>query len=558
MSGLMKSLGLAVVILLLGVAVLVFGFWLSAILLAATVIGLQCAIWIQRARGQKELFGHPLPLFMLFLVEMWERFSYYGMRAIFMLYMTNYLVLESGFKSSIYGNYTGLVYLTTIIGGFVADRYLGLQKTILIGGSMMAAGQFLLTTHAWGGPGMGPQAAESLSMLFLGLFLLVFGNGMFKANISTIVGQLYPAGDPRRDAGFTIFYMGINVGAFFSPIICGYLAQEVDWKWGFLAAGAGMLIGTLTFWFGKTMLGGLGIEPAGGHQSPSAAAAPTSLRALSGGELFASRILWVVAAASAIWGIKQWITSDAVQLLDRIDPLIWYTIAVPCAVAALSYLMPRCTKEEVGKISAIYVLAAFVMLFWAAFEQAGSSLTLFADQLTLNVFAGNEFPSSWWQSANAIFIIAFAPVVSSIWLLLSGVGKEPSTPMKMVWGILFNSASFAIMIPAAMVATADNKSAPIWLALLYFLQTLGELCLSPVGLSMVTKLAPARYGAMLMGIWFLIANAFGNRIAGQAGAWFEQYGATQLFVGVAIVLGVAALILLFLVPWLRKQMGNVR
>lgn len=555
MSSFIKPIGLAIAILVFGVAVLVFGFYLALTLLVATVVVLQGLIFMKRSRGEKELFGHPLPLFMLFLTEMWERFSYYGMRAIFMLYMTNYLVLESGFKSSIYGNYTGLVYLTTLMGGFVADRYLGLQRTILIGGSLMAAGQFLLTVHAWGG--VGAEAAQSLMMMFLGLFLLVFGNGLFKPNISTIVGQLYPVGDPRRDAGFTIFYMGINVGAYFSPIICGYLAQEVDWKWGFCAAGAGMLIGVVTFYLGKPMLGELGLAAAGGARNASGKIDPVALRPLTAGEKTLTSILWAAALAIGAYGLYAAFVSQATELLARVDPIIWYTIAVPCAIGVYNYLAPRCTKQEMSKITTIYVLACFVMMFWAAFEQAGSSLTLFADQLTTNVFMGKDFPSSWWQSANAIFIIAMAPIFSSIWLVLSRIGKEPSTPMKMVWGIAFNALSFAIMIPAALVASSNSKAAPVWLLLLYFLQTCGELCLSPVGLSMVTKLAPVRYAAMMMGIWFLVANAFGNRLAGQASSWIESYGASTLFIGVTIVLSIAAFLLIFIVPWLRRQMQDV-
>jgi len=595
MARFVNPLLMALAVLVLGVCTLKFGYWFALGLLIVTVVALQALIWRAQVQGQKELFGHPLPLYMLFLTEMWERFSYYGMRGIFMLYMTNYLVLASGLKAGIYGDYTGLVYITPLLGGFLADRYLGLQKSIIIGGVLMAIGQFCLADHAWNDlsvrptwesveqksdvervakekaerlaqeQAIGKQVGESLLMLFLGAGLLIIGNGMFKPNISTIVGQLYEPSDPRRDAGFTIFYMGINVGAFFAPIICGYLAQEVKWQYGFFAAGIGMVLGTISFIFGKRMLGTIGLEPAAQAPTESTEFPTTALRTLTDGEKLVRNIIYsliaVVLLVGAYFMAFPGESKEPIHLLQRIDPLLW-AVAAAISMWIYTYLQPRCSPTELGRVNALYVLAMFVMLFWAAFEQAGSSLTLFADKYTNNVAMGEEFPSSWWQSLNAIYIIALAPLFSAIWLILAGGGREPSTPWKMTIGIGFNAVSFAIMIPAAAMALADPKSitrvGPGWLLTLYFLQTCGELCLSPVGLTMVTRLAPVRFAAMMMGMWFLVANAFGNKIAGAAAEPMESLGPYKLFIAVTFILALATCILPFFIPWLRRQMAGVK
>ena len=459
MANFVNPLLMALATLVLGICTLAFGFYFALGLLIVTVVGLQFMIWQAQAKGRKELFGHPVPLYMLFLTEMWERFSYYGMRGIFMLYMTNYLMLNSGLKAGIYGDYTGLVYITPLLGGFLADRYLGLQRSIIIGGIMMALGQFCLAGHAWGGPTGATQAKEALSMLFLGLLLLIVGNGMFKPNISTIVGQLYEPSDPRRDAGFTIFYMGINVGAFFAPIICGYLAQQVDWRYGFFAAGIGMVLGTISFIFGRRMLGQIGLDPAAQGPAESPDAPTSSLRPLTPGEQLVRNIIWAAMAAVLAFGtylvMNPGKSEEPPHILQQIDPLLW-AVAAAISLWIYIYLQPRCTPTELGRVNALYVLAVFVMLFWAAFEQAGSSLTLFADQYTRNEAMGKPFPSSWWQSLNAIYIIALAPLFSAVWLVLAGVGREPSTPWKMTIGIAFNALSFAIVIPAAAMATSRS------------------------------------------------------------------------------------------------------
>jgi POT family proton-dependent oligopeptide transporter len=312
-----------------------------------------------------------------------------------------------------------------------------------------------------------------------------------------------------------------------------------------------MLLGTVTFLFGRRMLGELGLAPAGAavpaaHEAAAAPARPLRLGPVLG--------VGVLPLAVGIWlALRQ---PAGANLLSVIDPILW-SAAVSVCLAVYVFLRQRCSPQEMSRITAIYVIAAFVMFFWAAFEQAGSSLTLFADKLTDCSVFGSPFPSSWFQSANAIFIVALAPIFSSIWTLLAARSAEPSTPTKMVWGILWNAASFAVILPAAFMASASDRVGPEWLTILYFLQTCGELCLSPVGLSMVTKLAPARYAAMLMGVWFFVANAFGNKIAGSAAAWMEAFGPVTLFALVAGVLGGAAVVLMTLVPWLRQQMGGV-
>jgi POT family proton-dependent oligopeptide transporter len=499
---------------------------------------------------KKEFLGHPIGLYVLFFTEMWERFSYYGMRAIFILYMVNYLSMGDSQAGNIYGDYTGLVYLTPLLGGFLSDRFLGLQRAIIIGALMMAAGEFFLSYHAIPGPGGGAEAVGSLGIFWVGLLLLILGNGFFKPNISTIVGQLYDADDNRRDAACTIFYMGINLGAFFSPLVCGYLGQKIGWQYGFGAAGVGMLIGTLTFLLGRRWLGDRGLRPAG-HAEGGATHTESPLRS---GEKRALSVVAVMGLLVAGWfAIRGF--GETQSLLDAFRASMWPLIFFIC-IGMYVYLFGRCTAAEIKKVNVIFVLGIFVMFFWAAFEQAGSSMTLFADRNTNNSIMGFDYPSSWFQSMNPIFIIALAPVFSMIWTYLARRRREPSTPMKMTVGIGFNVLAFAFIMPGAIMATGGSLVSPVWLTGLYFLQTCGELCLSPIGLSMVTKLAPIRYGALLMGVWFL-ANAWANKLAGSAAGYLEVLGPRDLFGAVGGILAAVTLILLFCVPWLRRQMGDV-
>lgn len=423
--------------------------------------------------------GHPKGLYLLFFVEMWERFSYYGMRALLVLYMTKQLMFSTEKAGTIYGGYTGLVYLTPLIGGYIADRYWGARKSIFVGGTLMALGHFSM-------------AFSSLPFFYAALVLLILGNGFFKPNISTTVGKLYGQDDPRRDGGFTIFYMGINLGAFFSPLVCGTLGERIGWHYGFAAAGVGMVAGLLLYWWGQNRyLGDAGLRPEykpgkDHHQAPL-------------------------------------------------------------------------TTEEKHRIAVIFILVFFVIFFWASFEQAGSSLTLFAEHSidrTIPLF-GWEFPTSWFQSVNPFLIFVMAPLFSIIWLRMAKAGIEPSTPMKMAWGLAFLALSFVIMVIAGgIVDRTMGRVGLMWLLGSYFMATVGELCLSPIGLSLVTKLSPARFGSLLMGTWFVssfLANFVGGIFAGN----YDAMGKATFFMVPVATSGGAAVLLFLLVKPLRKWMHGV-
>jgi POT family proton-dependent oligopeptide transporter len=499
---------------------------------------------------QRQLFGHPIGLYVLFTTEACERFSYYGMRALLILYLTKYLSMSDQVAGGIYGDYTGLVYLTPLLGGFLSDRYLGLQRAILIGAVTMAVGQFCLMWHAWPHGDNGLSAAGSLGILYLGLILMILGNGFFKPNITTIVGKLYEKGDIRREAAFSIFYMGINVGAM-SPLIVSYLGEKVSWHYGFMACGIVMVLGFFSFLFFRRLLGPHGLAPE--HVAPSSAAGPVE-PPLTGGQKLAMAVAALPGLLGAAWfAFHPGIANPS--LVDSIRATMWPVIFSIC-VCMYVLLRVRCTRDEMKKVNVVFILAAFVMFFWAAFEQAGSSLNLFAERYTRLSYVGFEFPAGWFQWVNSAFIIMLAPIFSVIWLKLARAGKEPSSPAKMAVGIFLNAASYAVMIFAMMGVASGDRVSPNYLVILYFLQTCGELCLSPVGLSMVTKLAPVRYGAMLMGVWFL-ANAWANKLAGVGAQYMEQIEPSGLFQLVALILAVVGVVLVLCVPYLRRQMGDV-
>jgi POT family proton-dependent oligopeptide transporter len=499
----------------------------------------------------RQFLGHPVGLYILFMTEMWERFSYYGMRALLILYLTSYLKMSDQVAGGIYGDYTGLVYLTPLLGGFLSDRYLGLQRAIQIGAVTMALGQFCLMWHAWPSAGGGAAAASSLSLLYIGLILLILGNGFFKPNITTIVGKLYVKGDIRREAGFSIFYMGINVGAM-SPLIVSYLGEKVSWHYGFMSCGIGMLLGVIGFAYGRHLLGDRGLRPE--RSGPAEAGAGSDAPPLTGGQKLVMAVAALPGILAGIW-LALHPGGEHPSLVDSLRATMWPVIFSIC-VCMYVLLKIRCTRDEMRKVNVIFILGAFVMFFWAAFEQAGSSLNLFAERYTVLSYFGFEFPAGWFQWVNPLFIIVCAPLFSILWLRLGRAGKEPSSPAKMCWGILLNAASYVVMIVAMMGVAAGQRVSPNWLVALYFLQTCGELCLSPIGLSMVTKLAPVRFGAMLMGVWFL-ANAWANKLAGVGAGYLEPLGPTRLFQLVAAILAGVGLLLVFCVPYLRRQMGDV-
>jgi POT family proton-dependent oligopeptide transporter len=413
---------------------------------------------------------------------MWERFSYYGMRALLILYMVapvdrgglGFSTLHAG---AIYGWYTSLVYAMSLPGGWLADRYIGQYRAVLFGGIVIALGHFTLALHP-------------LGCFYAGLALLVLGTGLLKPNVSSMVGSLYAPGDPRRDAGFSLFYMGINVGAFLAPLVCGTLGQKVDWHLGFGVAGIGMTLGLVQFWVGRKRL-----------------------------------VAALVRSRSA-----------------RLEP------RAPGAASL--------TAAEWKRLAAIGILFAFAALFFTCFEQAGSSLTLFADRMTRLSAFGHAFPSTWFQALNSILIIALAPVFGWLWLRLGK--REPSSPAKFSLGLLLVGLGLVVLVPASRIAYEHGvRVSPLWLVAVYFIHTLGELCLSPVGLSTVTKLAPARFVGMMMGVWFLAA-ALGNKAAGWIGGQFDPAHLAGIFGMVGGITIAAALVLALLVKPVRGLTRGVR
>jgi POT family proton-dependent oligopeptide transporter len=464
--------------------------------------------------------GHPKGLATLFLTEFWERFSYYGMRAILLLFMVatpaaGGLGLDTQTAAGIYGLYTGSVYLATIPGGIIADRLLGLRRAVLLGGILIALGHYTLAFH-------GVQ-----TMFFAGLVLIVLGTGLLKANISSLVGRLYGPDDDRRDSGFTIFYMGINLGAFVSPLICGYLGQRVGWHWGFGAAGVGMTLGLVQYVAGGHKLGDAGLMSDRPKDAPK---------------------LWLAIGASVV------AIGAALILSGRYRD---YLIA-GSAVVLFAWLLLKGADNAVERkrIAAIALLFVFASLFWMGFEQAGSSLTLFADRLTDNNILGWEMPSSYYQSVEPFFVIALAPVFAWMWMRLGR--RAPSSPAKFAIALFLLSLSFFLIAFAAnLVGEGQVKVSPVWLVLVYLLHALGELSLSPIGLSMVSQLAPVRILGFIMGIWFL-TNAVGNFTAGSVAGYFDRLPLPQLFGAVGLVCLVATVILVLLIKPIRGLMSGVR
>jgi len=461
--------------------------------------------------------GHPRGLTTLFLTEFWERFSYYGMRAILFLFMVASTEVGGlGFDTEkaawIYGLYTGSVYLTAIPGGFVADRLLGLRRAVLVGGILIATGHYTLAFHG-------------LSTFYAGLILIVLGTGLLKPNISSMVGQLYAPDDDRRDAGFSIFYMGINLGAFVSPFLCGYLGQRIGWHWGFGAAGVGMTLGLLQYVLGGKRLGTVGFL----REPPKEA----------------GKLWLLVAVAVALLGTALILSG---QYRDY--------LIVGSAAVLFAWLLLKGAENSIERkrIAAIALLFIFATLFWAGFEQAGSSLTLFADRITHDQFFGH--PSSWFQSVEPFFVITLAPVFAWLWVRLGS--RQPSSPGKFAIALSLLSVSFFLVALASMLFEQQQvKVSPWWLVGVYFLHALGELSLSPVGLSMVTKLAPARILGFIMGIWFL-TNALGNFLAGSVAGYFDRLPLPQLFGAVGLVSLAATIVLALLVKPIRGLMSGVR
>ena len=456
--------------------------------------------------------GHPKGLYLLFFTEMWERFSYYGMRAILILYLTKKLI-EGGLGMNekdamlLYGYFAGLVYFTPLIGGWLADRYLGKRLAVTIGGITMMLGQFALF------------ALNSIMGLYIGLLLLIIGNGFFKPNISTLVGGLYKDGDSRRDAAFTIFYMGINLGAMIAPLIIGVVTDNMfattnedgsiayGYRYGFLVSGLGMLLGQVIFnLLGSKFLGDLGTKPVGAVSDSSVTESSKS------------------------------VNPETREVLDE--------------------------KQEKQRISVIFILLIFAVFFWAGFEQAGSSLSLYTDKFIDRSIGSFEIPTSWFQSVNPLFIVTLAPLFTLFWA--SPIGRRLTTPVKMGIGMIILGAGFLFMIGAVAERSANgdvndvnNKAALMWLIMTYLLHTIGELCISPVGLSVVTKLSPPKLASVLMAVWML-SSSFANFLGGFIAAYVETMGVGEVFTYIAGFVTVCGVLLILLNKVILKLMHGVK
>ncbi len=449
------------------------------------------------------------------MTEMWERFSYYGMRALLILYLTKHFLFGDREAGLIYGSYASLVYAMPVLGGLIADRYLGFKKAIMFGAMLLVCGHFGMAFEGTPAKAVGGEVIRDSfyeQVFYLSLAFIIVGVGFLKASISSIVGQLYEEHDPRRDSGFTIFYMGINLGAFVATLACAYLGETYGWRYGFGLAGIGMLFGLVTFIRGDRYLLGVGAPPD---------EAELSRRNLLG---LSKEWLIYVAALLAVLGV--W------QLIQRTGDLgIVLTMFGAIVVAWMVwYSLSRCTPIERDRMLVMLALISLSVVFWALFEQAGSSLTLFTDR---NVDMGSLFTAGMFQSLNPLFIILFAPVFAFAWVKLAQADLEPSTPMKFGLGILQVGLGFAVLLVGAALAGPDGKVAVVFLALMYLLHTTGELCLSPVGLSMVTRLSVAQVGGMMMGVWFL-SSSFAAYVAGIiAGAMAIGSDGADVAIGVA-------------------------
>jgi POT family proton-dependent oligopeptide transporter len=489
------------------------------------------------ADADKTFWGHPRGLSTLFFTEMWERFSYYGMRALLILFMTAPIAaggmeIDVPTAGAIYGLYTAMVYMTGLPGGWIADRFLGQRHSVLLGGILIALGHFSMAFHYhW--------------TFFQGLVLIVLGTGLLKPNVSAMVGALYADDDTRRDAGFSIFYMGINLGATIAPLICGYLGQNVDWHWGFMMAGFGMTFGVIQFAMGGKYLGKAGVR----DTSPAALVMQAQSK---------KTLIKVFAAIVAI--VAAVVILQAAGLIEVTAGGLSKTGGTILLILPVLYFISifakgKCEPVERKRIIVVAVLFLFASLFWSAFEQAGSTLNLFADRLTDNHIFGIAFPSSWFQSVNSVFIIAFAPVFAAVWVALRK--REPSSPAKFAFGLFFVGLGYLILAGGAFLSGPEaHRVSPLWLVAVYLLHTFGELCLSPVGLSTVTKLAPQRIAAQMMGVWFLSISV-GNYIGGQVAGLFEQFPLPTIFLSVFGTTAGASLILVFLIKPIRRLMGGV-
>lgn len=493
-------------------------------------------------------FGHPVGLSTLFFTEMWERFSYYGIRPLLVLFMSAALAdggfgIERSQASAIVGIYAASVYLASLPGGWVADRLLGLRRAIMLGAVLISLGHISIGLSSF---------AHSKVPFFLGLVFIVLGTGLLKPNISAIVGDLYPEGGARRDAGFSIFYMGINSGAVLGQLLTGILGENVGWHWGFGIAGVGMLTGLA--WFAissRRTLGNLGTEIARDPDPVKQARMERYMKLGLAIGLGLLALVIVLAATGTIILNPQVIGKNMTYVL----------VGMALLYFAYVFAFGGLNSEEKKRVFVIAILFFFAAIFWAGFEQAPTSLNLFARDFTERVYFGWQIPAIWFQVINSVFIVLLAPVFAAIWVAMDRRNANPSSTVKFSLGLVFAGLGFAIMIPAANMVVASGgalKVSPMWLVVSYILQTIGELCLSPVGLSTMTKLSPRKYVGQMMGIWFL-ATSVGNLIAGLVGGNVDPEKLEQmpkLFIGTTAALVGAAILLAILTPFIKKLIPN--
>ncbi len=490
--------------------------------------------------------GHPKGLYVLFATEMWERFNYYGMRAILVLFMTKALLFDKVFASNLYGSYTSLIYLTPLIGGYIADRYWGNRRSIIVGGIVMAIGEFILF---FCGSLYATSPDTALLLFFSGLGFMIAGNGFFKPNISSMVGQLYTKGDKRIDSAYTIFYMGINTGGALGPFVCGFFGDTgnpADFKWAFLAGGIGMIISVLTLHFlnNKYVVDPdkkiIGLTPDGAPKK------------------FLNPVVMVVGMALLS------LTTIGLLYIDAkvVNYLFYFLIGCIILIAVIIYSDKALTSTEKTRVSVIFTVSFFVIFFWSAFEQAGASLTFFAEEQTQRDLGFFNVPASFFQSLNSLFVVGLAPLFAWLWVKL---GKhEPASPYKMAIGLFLLALGYLWIAFGVKDVQANVKVSMIWLIGMYMMHSMGELCLSPIGLSLVNKLAPIKFASLLMAVWFT-ANAFANKLAGVLSGYYPD-GKTTSFLGYQIanlydffmlflgMAGVASLVLFFLSSKLKKMM----
>jgi len=500
--------------------------------------------------SDRSFFGHPAGLSTLFFTEMWERFSYYGMRAILVLFIVAPVVdgglgLSVPQAGAIQGTYSAMVYMMTLVGGWMADKLLGLRRSVFWGGVLIMFGHVSL-------------AVPAIGTFYLGLVLVVLGTGLLKGNISAIVGQLYAPDDLRRDSGYSVYYMGINLGGFLGPLACGFLAQndgfrsmlagwglspQSAWHFGFGAAAVGMFFGLIQYTLGKRRLPAAAEQPVGAGDPAEAARARRTFLMAAG--VIVALILAIVGLSAsgtlAITPTGVGTTIDVVLVVITVGFFFWLFTA------------GQWTSEERKRLIVILVLFLGAAVFWAGFEQAASTLNLFAERSTANTILGWEYPASWLQSVNSLFIIIFAPIMGALWYKLGP--RNPASPAKFSWGLFFLSAAYVLMIVASLAAGSGAKVSPMWLVGCYFLQTIGELCLSPVGLSAMSTLAPARVSGLMMGVWFL-ASSIGNKVAGRVGGLYESFSLPTIFGANAAFVAVFAIMLALLVVPIKRMLAR--